>query len=311
MSDAGDQLIDEDGFTSPVADLKDIDQVIHRVQVAEVDAKWQRNVELDLQTKRWVPSAVSDARRRILHVCLTSAIPRHIAVRMAEAFECGFNLLVVLRLDALYSPEVLHILAKVDADVIVLQEHRPQDLGSRHFLAAMADLSVPADPITRTQISKDVFARIRSGTAHQKGRRFEALLAFILSQVSDFRVVERNLRTATQELDIVLQIDHHSHRAWQQNVPYMLVEAKNWSDPIPQTTVTVLMNKIRTKGQSCKMALLISTSGFTVDAKNEELRYSESENRIALIGPADLTSLIEATDLDETLDDLVRHARLR
>jgi hypothetical protein len=121
----------------------------------------------------------------------------------------------------------------------------------------------------------------RSG--RREGRRFEVLLAYLLSQVTDFRVVERNLRTATQELDIVLQIDRHSQRAWQQHVPFMLVEAKNWNDRIPQSVVSALMGKVRTKGQSCKMASLIATGGFTADAKKEELRYSESENRIVMI----------------------------
>lgn len=70
-------------------------------------------------------------------------------------------------------------------------------------------------------------------------------------------------------------------------------------------------NKIRTKGQSCKMAFLIATSGFTTDAKNEELRYSESENRIVMIGPKELESRVDALPLDDVLDELVRQARLR
>ncbi len=311
MSDADDQQIDDDRLTSPVVDSRDIDQVIDRIQLINRGAKWQRNVALDLKTKRWVPSAVSESKKRVLHVCLTGAIPRHIALRMVEASERGLHLTVALTIDALYSPEVLRVLAQVDADVFVLRDYGPKASNSRHFLAAMADLGVPADPDTRIQISQAVFSRIGTGTKQQKGRRFEALLAFLLEQITDFRVVERNLRTATQELDIVLQIDHHSQRAWQQYVPYMLVEAKNTIDPTPQSVVSGLMSKIRTKGQSCKMGLLISTGGFTSDAKQEELRYSESENRIAFLGPDELVSLIQATDLDETLDTVVRSARLR
>lgn len=311
MFEMDDQPSDDGGFTSPAVNLKDVERVIERIRSANKKVKWQSNIGLDLKTKRWVPSAVTESRRRILHVCLTGSIPRHIASRMTEAYECDFQLFVALTIDALYSPEVLELLVDVDADVIVLQDCRPKDLSPRHFLAAMADLGVPSDPITRTQICKPVYDRIGSGSNQQKGRRFEALLAYLLSQITDFRVVERNLRTATQELDVVLQIDHHSSRAWQQHVPYMLVEAKNQNDMTPAPVVSGLMSKIRTKGQSCKMGLLISTSGFTSDAKQEELRYSESENRIVFIGPDELSSLIEAIDLDEALDELVRQARLR
>jgi hypothetical protein len=49
----------------------------------------------------------------------------------------------------------------------------------------------------------------RADTSTEKGARPEALVGFLLSQVEDFRVVERNLRTDT-------------------------VEAKNWSDKAGQ-----------------------------------------------------------------------------
>lgn len=311
MSDAEDSFPDSDSSAEPVVDSSEIASTIQRIQAAHINNEWEQDVPLSLKTKQWRPSAVNASRESLLYVALRREIPRFIVTRLIEAYQCGLGIHVALNLESLYLPDILTVLADVDAEIFVLNDGRTADLKPLHFMAALADLDVPVEPPSRVAISRTVYSRIKSGSNQQKGRRFEALLAFLFSQVSDFRVVERNLRTATQEIDLVLQIHNHSQRAWQQQVPYMLVEAKNTTDPTPQKVVSSLMTKILYKGQTCKSAMLVSVGGFTSDAMNEELRYSHSENRIILIGREDLEKVIDSGNLDDTLDMIVRRGRMR
>jgi hypothetical protein len=309
--DAEESALDDEPSLQPAVDASDVRLVVEEIQAKDKRSRWQMDVTLPLQNQPWRPSAVTTSGKAVLYVCLTGVIPRYVVSRMVEAFSLGLQIRVALPLETLYASRVLEVMAAIDASVYVVQGTQTNDVTPRHFMAAMADLDVPVQPTTRVKIGKEVFGRVRSGTDQEKGRRFEALLAFLFSQVSDFRVVERNLRTKTQEIDIVLQIHSHSQRSWQQQVPYLLVEAKNTADLTPQGVVSTLITKVRTKGQSCKMAFLVSFAGFTSDALNEELRYSESENRIIMIGPKELEALLDATDLDGLLDQMVRRGRMR
>jgi hypothetical protein len=57
--------------------------------------------------------------------------------------------------------------------------------------------------------------------------------------------------------------------------------------------------------------LLVATSGFSSDAREEELKEAKGTLCVAMLGPDELLAWIESTDPDEFLDRHVGKAMLR
>ena len=172
---------------------------------------------------------------------------------------------------ALYA-DALSLLVEIDAEVFVVDDYQTsRQLDRRHHLAALSDINVPVSPNVRKTIGELVLSNISQGTNHQKGKRLEALLAFMFAQVQDIKVVERNYRNESEEIDLVLQVDNFSGRVWQKpGTPFMLVEAKIRADKASQQMMSVLISKIQTKRGAAKIGILVSLAGFTEDAKIQE-----------------------------------------
>src|SRR5207244_881948 len=110
-------------------------------------------------------------------------------------------------------------------------------------------------------------------SAQQRGRRYEAAVAFLLSQVDDFDVVERNLRTETEELDAVVQQRATQGRVWSGlGAPLILVEAKNWKEPVTQKEASAFRVKLDGRRGVVRLGLMFGAAGFTSDALDQELR---------------------------------------
>ena len=294
-------------------DLRDIESTITAICASADGGDWERDVEVILGIKRWRPSAVSNDRRRLLYVFLQEELPRFVKDRLLLAAPCGIAVTVALPIAALYKPDVTNFLASIEADVLVVDDYDDHwRLKPRNILTALTDVGVPLSPESRREIGRSAWAKIGEGTAQERGRRLEALLAFLFAQVNDLKVLERNYRTETEEIDLVLQIDNFSPRVWQKSgVPFILVEAKNRVEKASQQMISVLLTKLQTNRGTSRIAFLVSLAGFTEDAKLEELRFSIQEMCVVMIGREELESLIEADNLDDTLETMVSHALMR
>jgi len=307
--------INGDERDSPLltADAGAITKVMERIAAAEKKVGWESGHRVDLDGLQWVPAAVSKDLKTLLHITLSGSLAKYARRRLLQARAQGFRIRVALTTESLFSEEIILTLAEVDADVYVIDDRvRKWQTKSRHVMAALADLQIPVTILARKQVGTVAWGNISSGTKQERGRRLEAFLAFLLSQVSDLRVVERNYRNASQEIDLVLQVDSLSNRVWQKSgTPLLLVEAKNTAARATQQMVSVLIQKLQTKRTSTRIGFLVSPNGFTADAKLEELRSSRSEVCVVMIDGGDVLALIGAEDLDECLEGLVRHALLR
>jgi hypothetical protein len=211
----------------------------------------------------------------------------------------------------MYDSEVLDLLGATDAYVYVINDDG-EPTPRRHYLAALADLGVAVEPKTRRRLAKAAWDRIKDGTENQRGRRLEALLAFLLAQVTDFRIFERNFRTDTGEIDVVLQIDNFSTRCWSEpGVPFVYAESKNTADPAGSPIVAIFIRRLQTSRQRVRLGLLFSVGGFTSDAEREELRLSEGPLCIAFFDADAIGAMIDSQDLDSMLDAHIGKAMLR
>ncbi|MDQ1291822.1 MAG: hypothetical protein QG615_1631 [Nitrospirota bacterium] len=275
---------------------------------------WVEGQTLELSGKKWRPHAVAADHSALLQVCTAGDLPRFVIDRLARASRLGIRCVVALSIANLYEPRVVPSLAALDVEVLVLDDYRVERRHQRrHVLAAVADIEVPVSPEVRRQIGRDLWTRLADGTANAKGSRLEACLAFLFSQVQDLRVVERNFRGASDEIDLVLQVDNHSNRAWQKpGVPFMLVEAKNRQEKADQQDVSALITKLQTKRGSAKFGLLIAVAGFTSGATMQEMKFATSEHIcVPMIDGESLALLMDSENLDDALEQIVREALLR
>lgn len=289
-------------------DARDVDRITPAVRT--LNPEWTTGVLLDDLAVRWTPHLVRPDKRWALHVHLSTGAPTYIARRLTAAAGAGHIVHVALPLESLYDADLLEVLSDADAYVYVCDGDVPT--ARRHHLAALADLGVPVDPELRKRIARRAWDRRAEGTVNQRGRRLEALLAFLLSRIADFRVLQRNFRTETAEIDIVLQVDHFSNRCWYEpGVPFVIVESKNTADEAGQPVVTMLIRRLQTSRGRARLGLLFSVGGFTADAEKEELRQSEGNLCVAFFDSDAIAAMIEADDLDGWLDDHVARAMLR
>src|ERR1035437_1860880 len=193
---------------------------------------------IDCHGKWWTPHLVGDGRA--LHVHLADSLPRWVAARL-KAASADRSVCVALKIESLYDEELLRLLGDVNAELFVLDGSRSKSRPA-HYLAAVADESVPVSLGLRHDLATVEWGRRREGSNYEKGQQFEGLLAFLLSQVHGFKIFERNYRAATDEIDIVVQVDSMTSRCWSQSgVPFVIVEAKNWAATVGSNTVSLLI----------------------------------------------------------------------
>jgi type II secretory pathway predicted ATPase ExeA len=130
--------------------------------------------------------------------------------------------------------------------------------------------------------------------APDKAVRGKALEDFAAAFFGDaFEVIKRNLRTDTEELDLVLERSPTTDPRFGK-AAYLLVECKNWQTrPVDQTAVTKLYGELSL--HNMKQGFLVATSRFTDDAV-QQARYAISQD-VEIV-------LIDGSTVADFLDDL-------
>lgn len=297
------------GATPLLHDASLVDDIVARIEGSSNE--WKKPTQpLSVGRVRWLPNLVREEVHGVLYVHVSGSMPRYIAKRLHGAAEADYHVFVALRIEALYDEDVLRLLADIDADVLVIDEESA--VSSAYYLAALADNSVPIAPQLRRELAKRCWERRREGTSFQKGRHFEGLLAFLLSQVAGFRIFTRNFNGATDEIDIIVRVDAFSTACWSESgVPFVIVEAKNWKQTIGSPVVTLLIRKLETRRRRARIGLLFATSGFSPEAVDEELKEAKGDLSVAMLGPKEIEEWIDRDDLTTYLDEYIAKAMLR
>lgn len=294
-----------DGFTAG-----DVEEVIG--QLIEAGGWVVPTDALVLGQSHWRPDLVSVDRSSLLHVHMDTRLRSYVVKRLGLACQVGMAVHVALQADLLYDEDVLRALSRSRASVVILQAGKPP-AEALLLLRVLAQQQIKVPEGLRRELGREgwLACRAASLSAHQKGRSLEALLAFLLGEVSDFRVVEYNLRTATEELDLVIQVSPLSgQRCWVlPGTPFVLVEAKNWTSKVGQPEASLLHTKVVTKRRTVRIAFLVGANGFTEDADLQVLKLSLGPEVIVLLGPDEIARWIE--DGEDYLENRVRHAMLR
>jgi restriction endonuclease len=290
-------------------EVEDVDRVSATIVAA--DGTWQPGRPGVYGAVTWRPDLARDDPHSVLHVHLADRLRPYLVDRLRAAATAGHEVHVAMPLAQLYVEEVLDTLTELDAQIHAID----RDAVSKPLpvLTALAERSIRVSTLSRQRLANLALALSRlAGSAPLRGRRFEALVLFLLSQVRDFRVVEHNYRTDTEELDGVIQQGATQGRVWATlAAPFLLLEAKNWSRRVDQQVVSVLRVKMLGRRGSVRIALLCASSGFTSDAREQELRFASDNLTIVFIGPEEIDAWVRATDPDEFLEATIRRDMLR
>ncbi|OOG46735.1 restriction endonuclease [Rhodanobacter sp. C01] len=274
------------------------------------NGEWLQGEVIELRGGiRWRPALVSANGKAIAHLHFASELRSYVVDRITACILTGISVHVVLPAAALHDTEVLEVLAKADATVHIME----RGFVAQHHMDAISAARVALTPAARRAIANANWGRMRDGTNHEKGKRFESFLALLLDQTPDLAVVERNYRGDTDEIDLVLQVVRFvDNRCWfQEGVPFLLVEAKNRVEPTSQAMVSQLIRRLQTKRGTARIGLLFTTSKFTQDAELEVIKLAQGQIVVALIGPKEIERWVASNDPHEYLESLVRGAMLR
>lgn len=97
-----------------------------------------------------------------------------------------------------------------------------------------------------------------------KGRRLEELVAALLDLPdSKLPVLEKRLKHADEELDLVLRNDLDEPFWKGFGSPVVLVECKNWSSRVDINELRILETKMRDRNRIASLGIFVSLAGFT------------------------------------------------
>jgi hypothetical protein len=292
-------------------ELDDLARVVENIRRDEV---WTPGQPSAYGAMRWRPDLTRDDIRAVLHVHLAERLRPYVIDRMTAAQANGHEVHLALPLSQIYDEDLLYAVHELDAQIHVIRSETLEVAEPSALLTVLCDARVQVTPKVRTLLATTALEFSEAdGSAQLRGRRYEALIAFLLSQVSDFDVVERNLRTDTEELDVVVQQRATHGRVWSGlGAPLILVEAKNWKAPVTQKEASAFRVKLDGRRGVVRLGLMFGAGGFTSDALDQELRFASDELTIAFVRPEDLNQWIGADDGgDEFIETLVRRAMLR
>jgi hypothetical protein len=104
-------------------------------------------------------------------------------------------------------------------------------------------------------------------TTKARGDALESLVdALVRAEEPDLSVLEKNFRTAEEEIDLLLS-NRLKDTFWSaQGSPLIFVECKNWSRPVVVPEMRIFESKMGDRGAICKIGIFVAMGGFAQTA---------------------------------------------
>jgi type II secretory pathway predicted ATPase ExeA len=116
-------------------------------------------------------------------------------------------------------------------------------------------------------------------TNAEKGALLEVFAAVFFEE--EFRITERNVRTDTEELDLVLEPLPNTEPRFRST--YLIAECKNWrSSKVDQGVVSKLATQLRLRPRHVRQAFLLTTGEATDDAR-EQARHVYMADQVEIM----------------------------
>ena len=146
--------------------------------------------------------------------------------------------------------------------------------------------------------------------SNKKGKALEDLISALFASIEGFVEIDRNVNTATEEIDLVFRNESRS-TLWQRESSLILVECKNWhSQKVGKNEFVLFKEKMENRVGRCILGFLICTETFAETVPKEMLRAAKGDLLIVLIDGEGLRKLVESKYRSRLLRELVDKAML-
>lgn len=133
-------------------------------------------------------------------------------------------------------------------------------------------------------------------TPVHKGKSFESITESFIMLIPKLEIVGKNVRIESEELDLIVKNENES-LFWQRLGSPIIVECKNWSEPVDAKEIRNLIQKMR----EVKTAFLIATKGITAEkGAYDEILEARKNNKIILtFNIEDITTVAMGTNVED------------
>lgn len=160
----------------------------------------------------------------------------------------------------------------------------------------------------RGAIRRLLKAADQATTPADKGKALEDLICYLFEKVPGITRTLRNIRNWMESEEIDVALWNSGHPRGLKSLPNMLlVECKNWSQPVGSAEVTVFVAKLENRG--LEYGFLFAANGITGSAEDGKAAHSVISNalakkiRIVVLGPKDVEVLKTGDDLARLIEE--------
>lgn len=171
----------------------------------------------------------------------------------------------------------------------------------------IGDAALLAD---RERNIRGLYETVFTEDTNRKGKALETLIATLFSGVEGFNVIDSNVNTQTEEIDVVIR-NESKHPTWEKEGSLILVECKNWqSKRVGKNEFVLFKEKIENRAGRSRLGFLICVEEFAETVTKEMLRLSKSDLLVVPINGEKLQQLVESPNRNQLLLDFFTSATL-
>lgn len=253
--------------------------------IRKIDGSFTAVVRHEIVHKYWLDAVGSRFYLDLLHKCVLSRINTIEGLKVQELDDSDD---VVARLtysfpvDGTSLDDIFGKTCRVQDDIEAPAQYVVDDVTRA--------LARSADRVLRGHYAKvpDLVARVEAAQSPaEKGTSLEVLIAALFEQVPGFVVYERNTRTETEEIDLIVLNDSRDP-LFHREGPLVLVECKNWTNRPGRPEFSILEGKMRNRYSRCTIAFFVSWSGFAETTWRETIRLSRDNHVIVCLTGTDI-----------------------
>jgi hypothetical protein len=161
-------------------------------------------------------------------------------------------------------------------------------------------------PLSPNKIAELLEISTNGSTAAERGKALEDLICYIFGEIPGFTITMRNMLNTfhSEEIDVAFWNDRHAR-----GTPFLpsvvLVESKNWSNPVDSAAVSWFDSKLRSRGLG--FGILVAANGITgVPAERSNAHQViagalREQRQLIVITRADLESVRHTNRLVELI----------
>jgi len=159
---------------------------------------------------------------------------------------------------------------------------------------------------------KELLDKVLSAdTNKEKKESLEDLAEYLFSSITGIKVIDRNARTKTSEIDLILELDNiifSFHPFFKEVGQHIMIECKNWEKAIGADEVRSFSSDMSDKRVT--FGCMVTRKGITRDAYEEIRKKFRTDHQVIIVlSREDVERVIKGENLIELLKEKYRRIK--